>query len=209
VHAGGGFLGHAQDAAGNAGPPLRVLGQRLAQHVKDDRVLVGVVGRGVRDSTGGFEVDALVQQQRGVAAVVENHVGAEFGVLGSAGPVEDLRGGPPVLFERLALPGEHRHTLRVFNGSLADDDGGRGLVLRGEDVARGPADLGAERGQRLDQHRGLHGHMQGAGDAGTLERLAGAELLAQRHQAGHLMLGESDLVTAGLGQGKVLDLVIE
>ena len=36
----------------------------------------------------------------------------------------------------------------------------------------------------------------------------GAELLAQRHQAGHLVLGEADLVAAELGEGQVGDLVV-
>ena len=40
-----------------------------------------------------------------------------------------------------------------------------------EDVARAPADLGAERDQRLDQHGGLDRHVQRAGDARALERL--------------------------------------
>ena len=35
-----------------------------------------------------------------------------------------------------------------------------------------------------------------------------AELLAQRHQAGHLVLGEPDLVAAELGQREVGDLVV-
>ena len=42
----------------------------------------------------------------------------------------------------------------------ADDDRGGGMVLGGEDVARGPANLGAEGDQGLDEHRGLHGHVQ-------------------------------------------------
>ena len=53
----------------------------------------------------------------------------------------------------------------------ADGHGRGGGVVGREDVAGTPADLGAERGQRLDQHRGLRGHVQRAGDAGALERL--------------------------------------
>ena len=48
--------------------------------------------------------------------------------------------------------------------SRADDDRGGSVVLGGEDVAGDPAHLGAERGQRLDQHRGLDGHVQRAHD---------------------------------------------
>ena len=38
---------------------------------------------------------------------------------------------------------------------------------------------------------------------------AAAELLAQGHQAGHLVLGEADLVTAGLGEAQVGNLVVK
>ena len=50
----------------------------------------------------------------------------------------------------------------------ADGDRGGGVVLGREDVAGGPADLGAERGQRLDEHGGLDGHVQRARDARAL-----------------------------------------
>ena len=78
--------------------------------------------------------------------------------------LEDPVGVVPVLLERLALVGEHRRA--------AGGDGGGGVVLGREDVAGRPAHLGAERLQRLDQHRGLDGHVQRAGDARALERLA-------------------------------------
>ena len=90
----------------------------------------------------------------------------------------------------------------------ADDDRGGGVVLRREDVARAPADVGAERGQRLDEHGGLDRHVQRAGDARALERLGVGVLLAGRHQAGHLVLGELDLLAAEGGQGEVGDLEV-
>ena len=61
---------------------------------------------------------------------------------------------------------------RLGGAVRADDDRGGGVVLGGEDVAGGPADLGAERDQRLDEHGGLDRHVQRAGDAGAGERLA-------------------------------------
>ena len=45
------------------------------------------------------------------------------------------------------------------------------MVLRREDVAARPGDLGAERRERLDEHRGLDRHVEAAGDARALERL--------------------------------------
>jgi hypothetical protein len=45
-------------------------------------------------------------------------------------------------------------------------------------------------------------------DAGALEGLGGAELLAQGHEARHLDLGELDLLAAVLGKGKIGNLEI-
>ena len=106
----------------------------------------------------------------------------------------------PIFLERLALHGEHRDAGR--------GDRRGGMVLGREDVARGPAHLGAERGQRLDQHRGLDRHVQRAGDARALQRLRRAKLLAQRHQARHLGLGDLDFLAAEIGEADVLDDIV-
>ena len=114
--------------------------------------------------------------------------------------VEDAVGVGPVVLERLALHREDRHARR--------GDGGGGVVLGGEDVARRPADLGAEGDEGLDQHRGLDRHVQRAGDPRALERLRLAELGAQRHEARHLGLGDLDLLAAEIGQRDVPDEVV-
>ncbi len=79
----------------------------------------------------------------------------------AVGPLEDLVAIVPVLFEGLALVGEH--------GDPGGGDGGGGVILGREDVARGPADLGPEGHQRLDQDGRLDGHVERAGDARALE----------------------------------------
>ena len=61
-------------------------------------------------------------------------------------------------------------------GMPAVGDRRGGVILGREDVARRPADLGAERDERLDQHGGLDRHVQRAGDARALERLRVGEL---------------------------------
>ena len=53
------------------------------------------------------------------------------------------------------------------------------------------------------QNSGLNRHVQGAGDAGTLERLVGAVLGAQRHQTGHLGLGDVELLATEIGLGQI------
>src|ERR1700754_2404549 len=66
----------------------------------------------------------------------------------AARPLGRLLRAPPVLLERLALPREHRRALRAVDGAAvlrpADRDGRRRVILGREDVARHPADVGAE-----------------------------------------------------------------
>ena len=133
--------------------------------------------------------------KRGVAAVVEDHVGRAAVV-----PIEDVVLIIPVVLERFALDREHRR-------AAGRDRGGR-MVLGGVDVAGRPADTGAQRLERLDQHRRLDGHVQRAADAGAAQRLLRAVFLARRHQARHLGLGDGDLLAAPLGETDVLDHII-
>lgn len=130
-----------------------------------------------------------------VASVVEDHV--EVLAVGEAR--ELLLDAPQVLLLGLALPREHGHARRR--------NGRGGVVLRGEDVAGRPGDLGAESGERLDEHGGLDGHVETAGDARSLERLRLGVLVAQVHEPGHLVLGELDLFAPKGSEGDVGDFV--
>ena len=78
-------------------------------------------------------------------------------------------------------------------------NGCSGVILGGKDVAGGPAHFSAQLHQGLDQNRGLNRHVQGASDAGALEGLLAAVLLAQRHQTGHLGLGNVEFLAAEIG----------
>ena len=127
--------------------------------------------------------DPEMDEEGGVAAVVEDHVRRA-----AVGPLEDVVGVLPIVLEALALEGEHR--------DAGGGDRGGGVVLRRVDVAGGPADIGAERRERLDQHRGLDGHVQRAGDARALERLLRGVFLAHRHEARHLGFGDVDFLAA-------------
>src|SRR4029077_9409607 len=81
-------------------------------------------------------------------------------------------------------------------------------ILGGEDVARGPAHTRPERLQRLDEHRGLDGHVKRPGDARALQGLSARELLAYRHETGHLGLRDRDLLAPEVGECQVGDLVV-
>ena len=108
--------------------------------------LLGVAGGGVGDGAGALVLAALVHEQGGVAAVVEDHVRPLRALAGlGAGPEQRLFGAPPVLLERLALPREHGHPAGALGGARgADRDRGGGVVLGGEDVAAAPAHDGAQ-----------------------------------------------------------------
>jgi hypothetical protein len=82
------------------------------------------------------------------------------------------------------------------------------MVLRRIDVARGPAHVGPERSQRLDQHRRLNGHVQRTGDARALERLGGGKFLADRHQARHFGFGNAHLLAAPVRKREVGYVVV-
>ncbi len=138
---------------------------------------------------------AKVDQHGGVAAVVEDHVRRA-----AVRPFEDPVGIVPIVLEALALDREH--------GRAGRGDRRGGVVLGRIDVAGGPADIGAERLQGLDENRGLNGHVQGAGDARALQRLLLREFGAGRHQARHFGLGDRDLLAAVVGKLDVGDGVI-
>jgi len=193
VDAGGGFLRHALDRRALGGEPARCLGQALANLVEKAHFLV--TGRH-RDQVGfpGLDPRAHQDVKRRIAAIVEDHVA------GALGELEDPVGIGPVILEAFALDRKDRHAALRNRGG--------GVVLGREDVARGPAHLRAKRCQRLDQHRGLHRHVQAAGDAGALQRLCCAKLLAQRHQARHFGFGDIEFLAAIAGKGNVLDDVI-
>ncbi|MPM95850.1 hypothetical protein SDC9_143005 [bioreactor metagenome] len=193
MHAGGGFFGDALDLGQAHGVPGRIDGQLGLDGGEEDgfffRARLGQDGD-VLLGTG-----AEVQQQGGVAAVVEDHIR-----IAAVGPFEDAVGVIPVIDQGFALDGEDRDVLR--------SDGSGSVILSREDVARGPADFGAERGQRLDQHGGLDGHVQRAGDARALQRLRLREFLANGHQAGHFGFGNADFLATPVGKGKIGNNVV-
>src|SRR6218665_15263 len=74
VHAGGGLLGHADDRGALAAVPVRVCGQSGTDGGEQTAFFFAA---GVGDQRGIFlRAPAQVHQQRGVAAIVQNQVGA-------------------------------------------------------------------------------------------------------------------------------------
>jgi len=88
-------------------------------------------------------------------------------------------------------------------GDTGLGNGGSGVVLGGENVAGSPGNLGTENSQGLDQDGGLDGHVEGTGNAGTLEDLGGSVLLTKSDETGHLVLGELDLLATESGKADI------
>ncbi len=144
---------------------------------------------------------ALVNQQGGIAAVVNNQVGT-IGI----GPGEHLLRGPPVFLQAFALPGEDGGALGMLRRAVRPDgDGSRGLVLSREDVAARPADPCAQSHERLDEDGGLDGHVQRAADADAFQRLRRAVAGAQSHEAGHFLLSQLDFLSPQRVQREIAD----
>ena len=115
--------------------------------------------------------------------------------------------GTPVFAKKGETLEEYwQYTHRILE--WADGDRRGGVILGREDVARRPPHPGAQRDQGLDQDGGLDGHVQRAGDARAGKRLRVAVALAHRHETGHLVLGELDLLAAELGERQVGDLEV-
>jgi len=195
LHAGGRLFGDAFDEAQACRVPLRVARQAPLDGGEQELFLLaaGVV------EYGRLELGACsqVQQQRRVAAVVQDHVRKHRLVVAVRGPLEDTMRVLPVVLQRFALDSEHRRAV--------GRDRRRRVILGGKDVAGGPAHPGTERLQGLDQDRRLNRHVERPGDAGAAQRLLAAEFLANRHQAWHFGFGDADFLASPLGKPEVGD----
>ena len=187
-HTGGGFLGDALDGGVNAGIEAGLGRQLVADGVEKGGLLF--VGGVIKNGEILLSLGAQHHQTGGIATVVEDHVGRA-----AIAPLEDAVGEGPVLIQGFALVGEHGNA-RCRNRS-------GGVVLGGEDVARGPAHLSAQGRQGFDQDRGLDRHVQRTRNTGALEGLLGAELGAQRHQARHFGFGNRHFLATELSQAEI------
>ncbi|KAF8366690.1 hypothetical protein PRIPAC_84519 [Pristionchus pacificus] len=117
------------------------------------------VGERLSDAVQVVELglgDRVVDVDRGHLEVA---LGEHLGQIVHADEMTYLLDAPLVLLLGLALPG--------VDGDAGGGDGGRGVVLRGEDVARRPLHGGSELLERLDEHGGLDGHVEASSDAGA------------------------------------------
>ena len=135
-----------------------------------------------------------MDEQGRVTTVVDDELGSLVTVVG-----QRVVGAIPVFLEAHALPSEHRCAARR--------NGRSSMVLGGENVAARPADFSPKFAQRFDEHRGLNGHVQGAGDADALKRTLGCVAGTDGHEAGHFMLSNADFEPAKVREGLVGDQI--
>jgi hypothetical protein len=143
-------------------PVLGILEQSHADDLEDLLVL-GIVSRGrvgqnLVISEGVLPLETLMDEEGSITTIIDNDIRTLTVFKG-----QGLKRAPPVLLQVLALPSKHWGT-RSSNGSSS-------VVLGGEDVTGSPANLGTEITESLNEHSGLDGHVQRAGDAGTSQRL--------------------------------------
>lgn len=199
VDTGGGLLGDTVAAAGDLVPLVGLAGLKKTLDDGEDNLELGVVG-GLGIGEGSVLEEevlgllTLVDEEGHVTTVIDDDVGSVALAIILL-PGEGVEGALPVLLEGLTLPGED-------GGRNIAGDGGGGVVLGGEDVARAPADVATEGLEGLDEDGGLDGHVEGAGDTGTLEVVV-VVLLTAGHETRHLNLGDLNLLAAIIGKGDV------
>ena len=129
MHAGRGLFGHALDVGLDLRVETGLCLERLAHRRKQhDFFFVAAFGR---HGAVPFVLGTQRHQQGRVSAVIENHVGGA-----AVRPFQNAVRVIPIVFERLALVGKHRDAARR--------DGRSRVVLRRKNIARSPADIGAE-----------------------------------------------------------------
>ena len=199
MHAGRRLLGHALDRRGDLRPAARVLLGFGAQQLEDHAPLLGIVR--LRRTPAPCRPSRTRRPCARAASRRRRRRGAGSGPLPS-GHIERLLGAPPVLLERLALPREHR---RCRAGSST--------------VPFGPTATAAAAWSCVEKM--LHDTQRTSAPRSTsvsirtavctvmcsepmifapCERLLALVLGAERHEAGHLLLGEPDLLAAPLGE---------
>jgi hypothetical protein len=147
-----------------------------------------------------------VNEKSGVATIVQNHVGA---VVTAITPVKNLLRAPPVFFEGFALPSKYGSAFGAFWCSSTNDNGSGGVVLGGENVTAGPADVCTQSYKSLNKNCSLNGHVEGSRNASALKRLVGTKFFTQGHQTWHFVLGKAKLVTTCFGERQVSNAVLE
>ena len=153
MHAGGGFFGHAFNRRQTDGVPVWIGFQLGFNRVEQTNFFF----RGRISHHGQILLGTAtqMQQQSGIATIVQNHVG-----IAAVGPFKNAVGVIPVLFQRFAFDGKY--------GSARRRNRSSSVVLSRENITGCPTHIGTQVFQCFDQHGGLDSHMQRAGNTRAL-----------------------------------------
>jgi hypothetical protein len=77
------------------------------------------------------------------------------------------------------------------------------MILRGKNIAGGPAQISAQSMQGFYEHGRLNGHMQGAGNPQTLKRLCPSMFIHQLHKPRHFIFSKLHFLVPEISQSHI------
>ena len=194
MNAGSGLLADSAPVLDDVTEPAGPFFGAAFEKFLDDFLFVAAAGR-VDPVAALLHFVALMQEQRSITAIINDELGPFV-----AGVSQGRQGIIPIFFERLAFEGKHRDT--------GPGNCRRGVILRAENIATGPAHRRPEFDESVDQHRRLDRHVQRTGDAHAVQRLLRAVFLPNCHQAGHFLLGHRNFFSTPLGEADISYFII-
>jgi len=183
------FFGNSNKLLGHFGPFVcQTSLKTLSDNSNDLLELKVVIFIWIWDLSGlevvSLGLDTLVDEESSVTTIINKNIWTI-----AVGPGEHFVGAIPILLESLSLPCEDAGGLGFNNCSC-------GVVLSGEDVARGPSNFSSKFEKSFDQNSGLDGHMEGSRNLSALQDLFWSILLPHSHETWHLNLSDFDFSSA-------------
>ena len=115
MYAGSGFLGHSPDVLRDRAPFARSIPEADVHQIEDVLPLFWIPGHELRYHARLLELVPLQDQHRGIATVIENHVGWTIR------PCHRRNRAFPVFREALPHPCEHRDAFGLLDGAFRSD----------------------------------------------------------------------------------------
>jgi len=183
VDTSGSLFGNTNELLGHLGPLVSLSSLETFSNDSNDLLeLKVIIFVWIWDLSGLEEVslglDTLVDEEGSITTIINENIWTI-----AFRPGEHFVGAIPVLLEGLTLPCEDV-------GGLGSNDSSGGVILSGEDVARGPSNFGSKFVKSFDQNGGLDGHVEGSRNLSSLKDFLWSVLLSNSHESWHLDLGD-------------------
>jgi hypothetical protein len=166
---------------------------------------VPLATRSYRRCTPVVVSSEIPRMPRVLRVLVEHHVGEVAAVVEDH--VERL---PSLKANRVCSMHQSNSSRSCLSRRTRDTGSGNGrsgVVLGGENIAGRPGYFGAQFHQGFDQHGGLDGHVQAAGDAGAFQGFGWRQILRGAPSDRAFLLRRVDFFAAPFGQGDVFYFV--